>query len=235
MRWLLYFLKCIVWGVVAIQLYFVVQIAAWIFINPVSTAFQRAEHWRLCHLSLYCPIQHRWAPYSQISNDLKRAILVSEDDIFFSHLGVRIEDMQKAWERNQQAGARVVRGGSTISQQLAKNLFLSSEKNYFRKTQELIITGLLELILSKQRILEIYMNSVEWGEGIFGVGTATQHYFMSNPKNITRDQAASLASALPAPKCFDKSKYCKRGSIDFSARQQFILEGMDRIALPKPK
>ena len=235
MRWLLYFLKCIVWGVVAIQLYFVVQIAAWIFINPSSTAFQRAEHWRLCHLSLHCPIQHRWVPYSQISNDLKRAILVSEDDIFFTHSGVRIEDMQKAWERNQKAGARVVRGGSTITQQLAKNLFLSSEKNYFRKTQELIITGLLELILSKQRILEIYMNSVEWGEGIFGIGAATQHYFVSAPKNITRYQAASLASALPAPKCFDKSKYCKRGSIDFSARQQFILESMDRIVLPKPK
>lgn len=235
MRWLLYFLKCIVWGVVAIQLYFVVQIAAWIFINPSSTAFQRAEHWRLCHLSLHCPIQHRWVPYSQISNDLKRAILVSEDDIFFIHSGVRIEDMQKAWERNQKAGARVVRGGSTITQQLAKNLFLSSEKNYFRKTQELIITGLLELILSKQRILEIYMNSVEWGEGIFGIGAATQHYFVSAPKNITRDQAASLASALPAPKCFDKNKYCKRGGIDFSARQQFILESMDRIALPKPK
>jgi len=149
MRWLLYFLKCIVWGVVAIQLYFVVQIAAWIFINPSSTAFQRAEYWRLCHLSLHCPIQHRWVPYSQISNDLKRAILVSEDDIFFTHSGVRIEDMQKAWERNQKAGARVIRGGSTISQQLAKNLFLSSEKNYFRKTQELIVTGLLELILSK--------------------------------------------------------------------------------------
>jgi monofunctional biosynthetic peptidoglycan transglycosylase len=143
--------------------------------------------------------------------------------------------MQKAWERNQKAGSKVVRGGSTITQQLAKNLFLSSEKNYFRKTQELIVTGLLELILSKQRILEIYMNSVEWGEGIFGVGAATQHYFVSTPKNITRDQAVSLASALPAPKCFDKSKYCKRGSIDFSARQQFILEGMDRIALPKPK
>ena len=235
MRRLFYFLKCIVWGVVAIQLYFIVQITAWNLINPSSTAFQRAEHWRLCYLSLHCPIQHRWVPYSQISNDLKHAILVSEDDIFFKHSGVRIEDMQKAWERNQKAGARVVRGGSTITQQLAKNLFLSSEKNYFRKTQELIITGLLELILSKQRILEIYMNSVEWGEGIFGVGAATQHYFMSNPKNITRDQAASLASSLPAPKCFDKSKYCKRGSIDFGTRQQFILEGMDRITLPKPK
>ncbi len=228
-------MKCIIWGVVAIQLYFVVQITLWIFINPSSTAFQRAEHRRLCHFSMTCPIQHRWVPYAQISNDLKRAILVSEDDIFFTHLGVRIEDMQKAWEKNQKAGGKAVRGGSTITQQLAKNLFLSSEKNYFRKAQELIITGLLELILSKQRIFEIYMNSVEWGEGIFGIGAATQHYFVSSPKNIRRDQAAALASALPAPKCFDKNKYCRRGSIDFSARQQFILDGMDRIVLPKLK
>ena len=228
-------MKCIIWGVVAIQLYLVVQITSWIFINPGSTAFQRAEHRRLCHFSMTCPIQHRWVPYAQISNDLKRAILVSEDDIFFTHPGVRIEDMQKAWERNQKAGGKVVRGGSTITQQLAKNLFLSSEKNYFRKAQELIITGLLELILSKQRILEIYMNSVEWGEGIFGIGAATQHYFVSSPKNITREQAAALASALPAPKCFDKNKYCRRGSIDFNARQQFILDGMDRIVLPKSK
>ncbi|CAN1491130.1 monofunctional biosynthetic peptidoglycan transglycosylase [Burkholderiaceae bacterium] len=235
MRWLSYFLKCIIWGVVAIQLYFVVQITLWIFINPGSTAFQRAEHRRLCHFSMTCPIQYRWVPYAQIGNDLKRAILVSEDDIFFTHPGVRIEDMQKAWERNQKAGGKVVRGGSTITQQLAKNLFLSSEKNYFRKAQELIITGLLELILSKQRIFEIYMNSVEWGEGIFGIGAATQHYFVSSPKNITRDQAAALASALPAPKCFDKNKYCRRGSIDFNARQQFILDGMDRIVLPKSK
>lgn len=228
-------MKCIIWGVVAIQLYLVVQITSWIFIDPGSTAFQRAEHRRLCHFSMTCPIQHRWVPYAQISNDLKRAILVSEDDIFFTHPGVRIEDMQKAWERNQKAGGKVVRGGSTITQQLAKNLFLSSEKNYFRKAQELIITGLLELILSKQRILEIYMNSVEWGEGIFGIGAATQHYFVSSPKNITREQAAALASALPAPKCFDKNKYCRRGSIDFNARQQFILDGMDRIVLPKSK
>ncbi|NCV78613.1 MAG: monofunctional biosynthetic peptidoglycan transglycosylase, partial [Burkholderiaceae bacterium] len=116
---------------------------------------------------------------------------------------------------------------------LAKNLFLSSEKNYLRKAQELVITGLLELILSKERILEIYMNSVEWGEGIFGIGAASSHYYVANPKNISREQAANLASALPAPKCFDKSKYCKRGSINFEVRQQFILENMDRVVLPK--
>ena len=233
MNWVMYLFKCLVWGFIALQLYFVVQIGLWIFVNPSSTAFQRAERWRLCHMSFSCPIQHQWVPYSQISNDLKRAILVSEDDIFFKHSGVRIEDMQKAWERNQKSGSKVVRGGSTITQQLAKNLFFSSEKNYLRKAQELVVTFLLELILSKQRILEIYMNSVEWGEGIFGIGAASSHYYVSNSKNLTREQAAALASALPAPKCFDKAKYCKRGSIDFGLRQQFILENMDRISLPK--
>ena len=233
MSWAMYFLKCMAWGVVGLQLYFVIQIGLWAFINPSSTAFQRAERWRICHLSLTCPIQHRWVPYAQISNDLKRAILVSEDDIFFKHNGVRIDDMQKAWERNQKGGNKVVRGGSTITQQLAKNLFLSSEKNYLRKAQELVITGLLELMLSKERILEIYMNSVEWGEGIFGIGAASSHYYVANPKNISREQAANLASALPAPKCFDKSKYCKRGSINFEVLQQFILENMDRVVLPK--
>jgi monofunctional biosynthetic peptidoglycan transglycosylase len=154
--------------------------------------------------------------------------------------------MQKAWQKNQQqnqqktqAGNKskiALRGGSTITQQLAKNLFLSSEQHYLRKGQELIITGLLELILSKQRLFEIYLNSVEWGEGIFGIGAASQHYFATSPAALDRDQAAALASALPAPKCFDKQQYCRRGSINYSARQEFVLENMDRVALaPYPK
>lgn len=191
-------------------------------------------------------MQSQWAPYDKISNNLKRAVLVSEDDIFFQHKGVRVEDMQKAWQKNQQqnqqktqAGNKsktALRGGSTITQQLAKNLFLSSEQNYLRKGQELIITGLLELILSKQRLFEIYLNSVEWGEGVFGVGAASKHYFAISPAVLDREQAAALASALPAPKCFDKQQYCRRGSINYSARQEFILENMDRVALaPYPK
>ena len=105
-----------------------------------------------------------------------------------------------------------------------------------RKGQELIITGLLELILSKQRLFEIYLNSVEWGEGIFGIGAASQHYFATSPATLDREQAAALASALPAPKCFDKQQYCRRGSINYSARQEFVLENMDRVALaPYPK
>ena len=197
----------------AMQIYFAIQVGLWSTLNPSSTAFQRAEHWRLCTWHWSCPIQSHWVSYDKISANLKRAVLVSEDDIFFQHKGVRVEDMQKAWEKNQQhshPGSKsklALRGGSTITQQLAKNLFLSSEQNYFRKGQELIITGLLELMLSKQRLFEIYLNSVEWGEGIFGIGAATQHYFASSPIALDRERAAALASALPAPKCFDKAQY----------------------------
>ena len=228
------------------QIFFALQIALWMSLDPSSTAFQRAERWRLCTWHWTCPVQSYWVPYDKISNNLKRAVLVSEDDIFFQHKGVRVEDMQKAWQKNQQqnqqktqAGNKskiALRGGSTITQQLAKNLFLSSEQHYLRKGQELIITGLLELILSKQRLFEIYLNSVEWGEGIFGIGAASQHYFATSPAALDRDQAAALASALPAPKCFDKQQYCRRGSINYSARQEFVLENMDRVALaPYPK
>jgi monofunctional biosynthetic peptidoglycan transglycosylase len=162
---------------------------------------------------------------------------VSEDDIFFQHKGVRVEDMQKAWEKNQQKrrsgnkSTTILRGGSTITQQLAKNLFLSSEQNYFRKGQELIITGLLEVTLSKQRLFEIYLNSVEWGEGVFGIGAAAAHYYGTSPAALDRDQSAALASALPAPKCFDKTQYCRKANIHFPTRQEFILEYMDRVAL----
>ncbi len=241
MRWLGYFLKCVLGGFIAMQIYFVIQVGLWAVINPSSTAFQRAERWRLCGLHWSCPVQSSWVPYDKISANLKRAVLVSEDDIFFQHMGVRVEDMQKAWVKNQQGGGKsktALRGGSTITQQLAKNLFLSSEQNYFRKAQELIITGLLETILSKQRLYEIYLNSVEWGEGIFGIGAASQHYFGITPASLDREQAAALASALPAPKCFDKVKYCHKANIHFPTRQDFILENMDRVALvpiQKPK
>ena len=246
MRWLLYPVKCLLAGFVAMQFFFALQIALWTSLDPLSTAFQRAERWRLCSWHWTCSVQSQWVPYDKISNNLKRAVLVSEDDIFFQHKGVRVEDMQKAWQKNQQqnqqktqAGNKAktaLRGGSTITQQLAKNLFLSSEQNYLRKGQELIITGLLELMLSKQRLFEIYLNSVEWGEGIFGVGAASQHYYAISPAALDRERAAALASALPAPKCFDKQQYCRRGSINYSARQEFILENMDRLALaPNPK
>jgi len=242
MRWLIYVVKCLLCGFLAMQAFFAIQIGLWTTLDPSSTAFQRAERWRLCSWRWSCPVYSEWVPYSKIPNNLKRAVLVSEDDIFFQHKGVRVEDMQKAWEKNQQKtqsgnkSKTALRGGSTITQQLAKNLFLSSEQNYLRKGQELIITGLLELMLSKQRLFEIYLNSVEWGEGIFGVGAAAHYYYASTPALLDREQAAALASALPAPKCFDKPQYCRKANIHFPTRQDFILENMDRVALaPNPK
>lgn len=237
LRWIAYPIKCLLLGVLAMQIYFALQIGLWSVVDPNTTAFQRAERWRLCGWQWSCPIESRWVPYEKIAASLKRAVLVSEDDIFFQHSGVRVSDIQKAWEKNQRQmknkKAPMLRGGSTITQQLGKNLFLSSEQNYIRKGQELVITALLELMLSKERLLEIYLNSVEWGEGIFGVGAAAKHYFATTPQALSREQAASLASALPAPKCFDKVQYCRRGRIDYGARQEFILANMDRIALPK--
>ena len=244
MRWLRYFLKCLLGGLIAMQIYFIIQVGIWAVVNPGSTSFQRAERWRLCGLNWSCPIQSTWVPYEKISVNVKRAVLVSEDDIFFQHQGIRLEDMRKAWEKNQrqQSGSpksnTALRGGSTITQQLAKNLFLSSEQNYFRKGQELIITALLETMLSKERLYEIYLNSVEWGEGIFGIGVASEHYYGIKPALLSREQAAALASALPAPKCFDKAQYCRKANIHFPTRQDFILENMDRVALVptlKPK
>jgi monofunctional biosynthetic peptidoglycan transglycosylase len=234
MRWFAYLAKCLLSGLLVMQMYFVLQIGLWAWFNPSGTAFERAERWRLCGLHWSCPLYSNWVPYQQISLNLKRAVLVSEDDIFFQHHGVRIEDMEKAWEKNQQKKGQsktALRGGSTITQQLAKNLFLSSEQDYLRKGQELLITAYLEAILPKHRLFEIYLNSVEWGEGIFGIGAASQHYFATSPAVLSRDESAALASALPAPKCFDKAQYCRRGSIDYAARQEFILGGMDRIAL----
>jgi len=234
MRWFAYLAKCLLSGLLLMQMYFVLQIGLWAWFNPSGTAFERAERWRLCSLHWSCPLYSNWVPYQQISPNLKRAVLVSEDDIFFQHHGVRIEDMEKAWEKNQQKKGQsktALRGGSTITQQLAKNLFLSSEQDYLRKGQELLITAYLEAILPKQRLFEIYLNSVEWGEGIFGIGAASQHYFATSPAALSREESAALASALPAPKCFDKAQYCRRGSIDYAARQEFILGSMDRIAL----
>ena len=150
MRWLSYFLKCILGGFIAMQIYFVIQIALWTTLDPMSTAFQRAERWRLCGFHWSCPIQSSWVPYQQISANLKRAVLVSEDDIFFQHKGVRVEDIQKAWEKNQlnksRAGNRsktALRGGSTITQQLAKNLFLSNTTKQNSKKRDWVSNELI--------------------------------------------------------------------------------------------
>jgi monofunctional glycosyltransferase len=219
-------------GLMIFQLIFALQIASWLVIDPGYTAFMRAERWRLCGVNIWsCELKHEWMPYEKISRHLKRAIIASEDSGFAFHDGFELDAMLNAWSKNKKRG-KFVAGGSTITQQLAKNLFLSSEKSYVRKAEEVVITGLLELFLDKERIFEIYLNSVEWGEGIFGAEAAARYYFKTSAAQLSPPQAARLAAALPAPKCFDKRQYCKNIGINFHKKAGIIAGRMGAAALP---
>lgn len=209
---------------IALQVYFAARIALMVVIDPESTTFQRSEAWRLLTEKGQILWSQQWVPYERISPNLKRAVIASEDAEFAEHGGVDWDAIEKAWERNQRAEERADRlsaqlarrgataparpvkvvGGSTITQQLAKNLFLGSERSLARKGQEFVITMMLEALLSKQRILEIYLNSVEWGEGLFGAQAAARHYFRTDAQSLGVMQAARLAVMLPAPKRFEK-------------------------------
>ncbi len=216
---------------VALQLYFLARVALMTVVDPQSTSFQRSEAWRLLVEKRQILWAQEWVDYERISPNLKRAVIASEDSEFAEHSGVDWDAIEKAWERNQRAEALAERlaaqnerraaklppgkapptprpakvvGGSTITQQLAKNLFLGSERSLARKGQEFLITMMLEALLSKQRILEIYLNSVEWGEGLFGAEAAARHYFRTGAQSLGALQAARLAVMLPAPKRFEK-------------------------------
>jgi len=211
----------------ASQAYYFFQIAWWTAFNPSSTAFMRAASWRMAHSGGSSDIERRWVPYDQISRNLKRAIIASEDATFVNNPGFDTDAMLQAWERNKQRG-RIVRGGSTITQQLARNLFLSPAQNYIRKGQELIITWMLEFWMSKERILEIYLNSVEWGNGVYGAQAAAQHYFGTSAAKLSAAQSARLAVMLPAPRYFDAHP----GSPYLRQRTGVILRRMGAAQLP---
>ena len=205
----------------ALQLYFLARVALMIVVDPQSTTFQRSEIWRLAVEKRSVEWSQAWRPYDRLGDALKRAVIASEDARFADHTGVEWDALEAAWERNQRAEARAERinagqaaarpvaraklvGGSTITQQLAKNLFLSGERNFARKGQEFVLTMMLEGLLSKRRILEIYLNNVEWGEGLFGAQAAARHYFHVDADRLGALQAARLAVMLPAPKRFEK-------------------------------
>ncbi len=229
---------------VALQLFFVARIAAMAVINPESTSFQRSEAWTLLSTQGSIPWRQKWVPYASIADPLKRAVIASEDDGFVNHDGVDWAAIEKAWERNAKAEAQIakaqsrapdrpvrapkIRGGSTITQQLAKNLLLSGERTLLRKGQEFVLTMLLEQLLSKERILEIYLNNVEWGEGVFGAEAAAQHYFRKSASRLGAAEAARLAVMLPAPKRFEKTP----GSAYLAGRTRTILARMGGAELP---
>jgi monofunctional biosynthetic peptidoglycan transglycosylase len=212
---------------VLVQLYFLVQIVWWISHNPSSTSFMRQQESVLQEKDGNFKLKQKWVPYQRISNNLKRAVIASEDDGFSEHEGVDWEAMQKAFEKNKKKG-KVVSGGSTITQQLAKNLFLSGDRSYLRKGEELIITYMLEMCMDKERIFEIYLNVVEWGVGVFGAEAAAQHYYHVSAAALTPMQAARLAVMLPKPRFYDKNT----GSAYLQKRSEIILRRMNSSELP---
>lgn len=209
------------------QLWYFGWVVWWKFFNPGMTSFMSQRLEVLREKNPQAELKHQWQPYEKISINLKRAVIASEDDKFIDHEGFDWEGIQKAIEKNQKKG-KVVAGGSTISQQLAKNLFLSANKTPWRKGQEAIITLMLEAVWEKDRILEVYLNVVEWGEGIFGAEAAAKRYYNSTAARLTPEQAARLSVMLPAPRKFEKNPY----SAYMNGRTQLILGRMPNADVP---
>lgn len=215
-----------------IILSFILLVQLWIFsslvwwrTNPVdSTMMMRIDYWS----DSSQPIQHEWRDYDNISTYFKQAIVAAEDAKFMQHHGFDWDGMRFALERNKDKG-KVVAGGSTISQQLAKNLFLFNKRSFVRKGQEAVATWMMERIWSKQRILEVYINSVEFGENIYGVEAASQHYFGISSRSMSREQAAFLAALLPNPKYYQNH----RNDRTLQYRKRLILKYMRHSDLPK--
>lgn len=226
-RWLFFWALWVALAAVCLQVFFVLRIALWVVIDPSSTTFQRSELWRL-QGTPDAPIwRHQWVAYSEISPHIQRAVIASEDARFTQHGGVDWAALESAWQRNTHRPGQVL-GGSTISQQLAKNLFLSGERTLLRKGQELLLTLLLEAFLDKQRLLEIYLNHVEWGHGVFGIEAAAQHYYRKTAVTLTARESARLAVMLPSPKRYEsvpQSRY-------LASRATTILSRMPAVELP---
>jgi len=201
LRWAWHAILLALIALVAAQFWFLAHIWYWADHNPESTAFMRARLAIIREDEPDARLAHRWVPYHLISTHLKRAVVAAEDDKFMGHLGFDWEAMRKAHERNVREG-EIVSGASTISQQLAKNLFLPSERVWWRKAQEAAITVMLETLLTKRRILEIYLNVVEWGDGVYGAEAAARHHFGVPAAALSPDQAARLAAMLPSPRSY---------------------------------
>ena len=212
---------------VAWQGWYLGWVAYWKVADPASTRFMAQ---RLAELRAKDPqavLKRQWVPYERISVHLKRAAIAAEDARFAEHEGFDWEGIQKALEKNQKKG-KIVAGVATITQQLAKNLFLSADKTPWRKAQEAIITLMLEALLDKRRILEIYLNVVEWGNGVFGAEAAARHYYGIAAAQLSAAQAARLAVMLPNPRRFERLP----DSPYLAARAQVILARMAAADVP---
>ena len=222
-----YGLAAVVLVVVGLQAWFYAQILYLNAFNPASTAFMERRLETLRAADPNASLRRRWVPYDRISVHLKRAVVAAEDAKFLVHEGFDWEAIQKAIARNEKRG-RVVAGASTISQQLAKNLFLSGDRSYLRKAQEAVITWMLERTLSKRRILELYLNVAEWGEGVFGAEAAARHHFGVPASALNAAQAAWLAAVLPSPRRYQRGRVTPY----LAGRVSTIYARMDSAQIP---
>jgi monofunctional glycosyltransferase len=222
-----YGLGTLVLGVIAVQCWFYAHVLWWRQYEPASTAFMQARYEQLREKNPKVKLAHQWVGYPRISAQLKRAVVAAEDAKFVGHEGFDWEAISKAIETNEKKG-RVVAGASTISQQLAKNLFLSGERSWLRKGQEAAITWMLESTLGKRRILELYLNYAEWGEGVFGAEAAARYHFGVNAADLSAQQAAYLAAILPSPRRYAAG----RGTPYIAGRVATILARMPAVQIP---
>lgn len=227
LRWLWRLALLAAAALLLLQLWYLGWIALYRWVNPAETAFMSRERARIDDLRPGAGLKHTWVGYGAISVHLKRAVIAAEDARFIEHEGVDWEAIQKALEANRKRG-HPARGGSTISQQLAKNLFLSPERSYLRKGQELVITYMIEALWDKRRILEVYLNVAEWGDGVFGAEAAARHHFRTSASRLGPEEAARLAVMLPRPKFYDRN----RGSEYLARRAGTILRYMGDVSVP---
>jgi len=209
------------------QLWLFAHICWWIKFNPATSAFMEDRLEVMQDKNPKAGLKHRWVPYKKISGNLKRALIAAEDARFVDHEGFDWEGIAKAYEKNLKKG-KIVAGGSTISQQLAKNLFLSTKRTPWRKGEEALITLMLEAVMDKQRIFEIYLNIIEWGNGVFGAEAAAQHYFGVSAAQLGPEQAAKLAAMVPNPRYYDNHREA-RGML---AKTIVILDRMPDAEIP---
>jgi len=228
LRWLGKGFAAAVALVLLYQLWLFAHVLWWIDHNPTSTAFMEAGLARQQDKNPDAELRHQWVPYDHISIHLKRALVAAEDAKFIDHEGFDVEGIQAAVKKNLKKG-RLVAGGSTISQQLAKNLFLSGERSFIRKGQEAVITLMIEATWSKRRILEVYLNVIEWGNGIYGAEAAARRYYKTSAAQLNRDQAARLAAMAPNPRWYENH----RSSRAYQRRVAVISRYMGYAQVPQ--
>ena len=227
MRWAWRSAAIVLAAIVVYQFWIFGNVVWWVWFNPSTSAFMERRLEVLQEDNPEAALRHKWVPYARISINLKRAMIAAEDAKFLDHDGFDWEAIQKAYEKNIVKG-KIVAGGSTISQQLAKNLFLSGKRTPWRKGQEALITVMIEKVMTKRRIFEIYLNIIEWGNGVFGAEAAARHYFRTSAAYLDAEQAAQLAAMVPKPRYYDRVRYTPL----LERRTSIILERMYYVEVP---